>query len=120
MLKATGVEVGWSGPSSLRMKNPFRYFNSSPVAICLTAMMYVRYPQSLRQVEDFLHKRGIDICRETVRFRWSRFDPMFAAEIGKQRVRYRSHSNWRWRPDEVCMQIDGATARQRCSFSNVR
>jgi putative transposase len=30
------------------MKNPFRYFNSSPEVIRLAAMMYVRYPLSLR------------------------------------------------------------------------
>ena len=34
------------------MRNPFRYFNSSPEIIRLTVMMYVRYPLSLRQVED--------------------------------------------------------------------
>ena len=34
------------------MKNPFQYFNSSPEIIRLTVMMYVRYPLSLRQVED--------------------------------------------------------------------
>jgi len=54
------------------MKNPFRYFNSSREIIRLTVMMYVRYPLSLRQVEDILFERGIDICHETVRFWWSR------------------------------------------------
>jgi putative transposase len=29
--------------------------------------MYIRYPLSLRQVEDLLSERGIDICHETVR-----------------------------------------------------
>jgi putative transposase len=28
--------------------------------------MYVKYPLSLRKVEDLLHERGIDICHETV------------------------------------------------------
>jgi putative transposase len=46
------------------MRNPFRYFNSSPVVIRLTVMLYVRYPLSLRQVEDILFERGIDICHE--------------------------------------------------------
>ncbi len=50
------------------MPNPFRYFNSSPEVIRLAAMMYIRYPLSLRQVEDLLFERGIDICHETVRF----------------------------------------------------
>ena len=52
------------------MRNPFRYFNSSPEVIRLTVMMYVRYPLSLRQVEDILFERGIDICHETIRFWW--------------------------------------------------
>ena len=63
------------------MRNPFRYFNNSPEVIRLTVMMYVRYPLSLRQFEDLLFERGMDICHETVRFWWNRFGPMFAAEI---------------------------------------
>jgi hypothetical protein len=55
------------------MRNPFRYFNSSPEVIRLTVMMYIRYPLSLRQVEDILFERGIDISHETVRFWWNRF-----------------------------------------------
>ena len=50
------------------MRNPFLYFNSSPEVIRLTVMLYIRYPLSLRQVEDILFERGIDICHETVRF----------------------------------------------------
>jgi len=52
------------------MSNPFRYFNSSPEVIRLVVMMYVRYPLSLRNVEDLLAERGIDISHETVRFWW--------------------------------------------------
>ena len=47
------------------MRSPFRYFNSSPEVIRLTVMMYVRFPLSLRQVEDLLSERGVDICHET-------------------------------------------------------
>ena len=53
------------------MSNPFRYFNSSPEVIRLVVMMYVRYPLSLRNVEDLLAERGIDISHETVRFWWN-------------------------------------------------
>ena len=91
------------------MRNPFRYFNSSPEVIRLTVMMYIRYPLSLRQVEDLLHERGIDICHATVRFWWNRFGPMFAAEIRKRRVRKRSYSTWRWHLDEVFVRINGET-----------
>ena len=68
------------------MRNPFRYFNSSPEIIRLAVMMYVRYPLSLRKVEDLLFERGIDISHETVRFWWNRFRPIFAADIRKCRV----------------------------------
>ena len=49
-------------------------------------MMYVRFPLSLRNVEDLLFERGIDICHETVRHWWNRFGPMFAGDIRRQRV----------------------------------
>ncbi len=68
------------------MRNPFRYLYSSPEVIRLVVMMYVRYPLSLRQVEDILFERGIDICHETIRFWWKRFGPMFADEIRKRRI----------------------------------
>ena len=89
------------------MKNPFRYFNSSPEVIRLTVVMYIRYPLSLRQVEDILFERGIDICHETVRFWWNRFGPMFAAEIRKRRIQHRCYSQWRWHVDEVFVRING-------------
>jgi putative transposase len=76
------------------MQNPFRYFNSSPEVIRLVVMMYVRFPLSLRQVEDLLHERGIDISYETVRFWWNRFGPVFAAEIRKRRIYQRSYSGF--------------------------
>src|ERR1700761_7981907 len=66
--------------------NPFRYFDSSPEVIRLVVMMYVRYPLSLRNVEDLLFERGIDICHETVRLWWNRFGPIFAGEIRRKRV----------------------------------
>ena len=50
------------------MRNPCRYFNSSPEAIRLAVMLYIRYLLSLRQVEDILFLRGIVICHETVRY----------------------------------------------------
>ena len=62
-------------------------------------MLYVRFPLSLRNVEDLLHERGIEISHETVRFWWNRFGPMFAAEIRRNRVsRMRSYSNWQVAP----------------------
>ena len=70
-------------------------------------MMYIRFPLSLRNVEDLLHERGIDICHETVRFWWNRFGPMFACEIRKRRVDGMRSSRWRWHLDEVFVKING-------------
>ena len=68
--------------------NPFRWFDSSPEVIRLVVLMYVPYPLSLRNVEDLLFERGIDICHETVRLWWNRFGPMFAGEIRRKPVRH--------------------------------
>jgi putative transposase len=90
------------------MNNPFRYFNSSPEVIRLVVMMYVRYPLSLRNVEDLLAERGIDISHETVRFWWNRFGPIFAAEIRKRRAAHmRGYPQWRWHLDEAFVKING-------------
>jgi putative transposase len=90
------------------MKDPFRYFNSSPEVIRLVVMMYVKYPLSLRNVEDLLAERGIDISHETVRFWWNRFGPMFAGQIRKTRIAHvRGYPQWRWHLDEVFVKING-------------
>ena len=91
------------------MHNPFRYFNSSPEVIRSAVMLYVRYPLSLRQLEDLLFERGIDICHETVRYWWNRFGQLFAAEIRKRRIHRGSYSLWRWHLDEVFVRINGET-----------
>lgn len=88
--------------------SPFRYFKTSPEIIRLAVMLYVRFPLSLRNVEDLLHERGIDVSHETVRFWWNRFGPIFAAEIREKRAQQlRAHSNWRWHLDEVFVKING-------------
>ena len=71
-------------------------------------MMYVRFPLSLRNVEDLLYERAIDICHETVRLWWNRFGPLFAADIRRQRVScMRGFRQWRWHLDEVFVRING-------------
>lgn len=63
------------------MINPFRNVKTSPEIIRLAVMMYVRFPLSLRNVEDIPHERGVDVRHETIRFWWNRFGPTFAAQI---------------------------------------
>ncbi len=91
----------------MTQRSPFRYFKTSPEIIRLAVMMYIRFPLSLRNVEDLLHERGIDICHETIRFWWHRFGPMFAAEIRKRRVAGLRSSHWRWHLDEAFVKING-------------
>ena len=69
-----------------KSKNPFAYFHLSPEVIRMVVTLYVRYPLSLRNVEDLLFERGYDLCHETVRLWWNRFGPMFAAEFKRQRI----------------------------------
>jgi len=92
------------------MSNPFRYFKTSPEIIRLAVMLYVRFPLSLRNVEDLLHERGIEVSHETVRFWWNRFGPMFAAEIRRKRAqRMRAWPQWQWHLDEMFVKINGET-----------
>ncbi len=94
----------------MKNHNPFRYFKTSPEIIRLAVMMYVRFPLSLRNVEDLLHERGIDISYETVRYWWNRFGLMFAKEIRKKRMYpIPNYSNWKWHLDEVFVKINGET-----------
>ncbi|WP_341864150.1 IS6 family transposase [Gymnodinialimonas sp. 57CJ19] len=88
-------------------RSPFRYFKTSPEIIRLAVMMYVRFPLSLRNVEDLLHERGVDVSHETVRYWWLKFGPMFAAEIRKRRIEGMKSSRWRWHLDEVFVKING-------------
>ncbi len=86
----------------------FKYFKTSPEIIRLAVMLYIRFPLSLRNVEDLLHERGIDVSHETVRYWWNRFGPMFASEIRRKRVQQlRAFSKWKWHVDEVFVKVNG-------------
>jgi putative transposase len=90
------------------MSNLFKYHKTSPEIIRLAVLMYVRFPLSLRNVEDLLHERGIDISHETVRAWWNKFGPAFASDIRKKRVAgYANYTHWKWHLDEVFVEING-------------
>ncbi|MEW9855749.1 IS6 family transposase [Novosphingobium sp. M1R2S20] len=104
----TRAGYGSSMPRPRKPASPFRYFNSSPEVIRLVVLMYVRFPLSLRNVEDLLFERGIDICHETVRLWWNRFGPMFAGEVRRKRVScMRGFRHWRWHLDEMYVKLNG-------------
>ncbi len=83
--------------------NHFKYYKTSPEIIKLAVMYYVRFPLSLRQVEDILYERGIDISYETIRYWWNKFGTLFSREM-KKKPSYTT-SNWRWYIDEVFVKI---------------
>jgi putative transposase len=86
----------------------FKYFQTSAQIIRLAVMLYIRLPLSLRNVEDLLHERGIDVGHETIRYWWNRFGPAFAAEIRRKRVQQlRAFSKWRWHVDEAFVKVNG-------------
>ena len=97
-----------SRKSRAKPPSPFRYFKTSPEVIRLAVLLYVKYPLSLRNVEDLLDERGIDISHETVRYWWNRFGPLFARDIRRQRVSHmRGFRQWRWHLDEMYVKVDG-------------
>ena len=84
------------------MLSSFCYFNPSPEVTRFVVMKYVKYLLSLRNVEDLLFERGIDVCHEAVRFWWNWSGPIFASETRRRRVQQmRQFTHWKWRLDEV-------------------
>ncbi len=91
----------------MKKRDPLKYFKTSEEIIRLAVMVYVRLPLSLRNVEVLRHERSIDFSRETVRFWWHRFAPMFAAKIRQRRIESMKSSRWQWKLDEVFVKING-------------
>ena len=80
------------------MPNPvsFRYFKTSPEIIHLAVMLYVRFPLSLRNVEDLLHERGVDVSYESVRYWWHRFGLKKVLDRLLKLYQHRSSSGMQW------------------------
>ncbi|MFD1625982.1 IS6 family transposase [Azospirillum griseum] len=87
----TRLDPGYAG---------YRY----PAEIIATAVwLYVRFPLSLRMVEDLLAARGITVSYETVR-QWARkFGPEIAARLRRRAPRRGD----KWHLDEVVLTIGG-------------
>jgi hypothetical protein len=56
-----------------RPKNPFRYFDSSPEMILLIELMEVKFPLSLRSLDDPALEPGVSIYDEKVQFWYNSF-----------------------------------------------
>ncbi len=75
-----------------------------PAAVIQHAVwLYFRFPLSLRDVENMLSQRGIDVSYETVR-RWSvKFGLAYARKLRHSPPR----ADTRWHLDEVFVSING-------------
>ena len=62
--------------------SPFRYLKTRPEIIRLAVTLCIRFPLSLRNVEDLLHERGIEVSHETVRFGWN--GPVQVCRLGSR------------------------------------
>ena len=77
----------------MTQRKHIRYRTVSPEIIQLAVILYVRFPFSMRNLEDLLHKRGVDVSYEAVRYWWHRFGSQFARQIKKCRAGGMQSSN---------------------------
>lgn len=74
-----------------------------PAIIRQAVWLYYRFTLSLRDVEDLLAKRGIDVSYETIRCWTMKFGPAIAANLRRSRARADSV----WHLDEMVVRIRG-------------
>jgi putative transposase len=81
----------------------FKRHRFPPDTIRLAVWLYFRFTTSLRDVEEMLAERGIDVTYETVRCWANKFGPAIAANIRRRRGRADSV----WHLDEMIVRING-------------
>src|SRR5260221_11200886 len=80
-----------------------RGYRFPPEIIQRAIWLYYRFTLSLRDVEELLAERGIDVTYETIRQWGIRFGPAIARDLRSRRPR--PHS--RWHMDEMFVSIGG-------------
>jgi transposase-like protein len=84
-------------------KDAYRGYRFPPEIIQLTVWMYARFTLSLRDVEELLSERGLDISYETVRRWFLNFGQVYARRIRQTRHKPTSH----WFLDEMVVVMRG-------------
>jgi transposase-like protein len=84
-------------------ENAYRGYRFPPEIIQLTVWMYARFTLSLRDVEELLAERGLDISYESVRRWFLKFGPIYAQRIRQARHRPTDH----WFLDEMVVVMRG-------------
>src|SRR5216684_2199197 len=81
----------------------YRGYRFPPEIIQRAVWLYYRFTLSLRDVEELLAERGIEVTHETIRQWGIQFGPVIARDLRSRRPR--PHS--RWHMDEMFVSIGG-------------
>jgi putative transposase len=81
----------------------FKRHRFPPDVIRYAVWLYFRFMLSIRDVEDLLAQRGIEVSREAVRCWANKFGPLIAANLRRRR----SPPTGRWHLDEMVVRIGG-------------
>ena len=74
-----------------------------PAVIRQTVWLYFRFTLSLRDVEEMMAARGVDVTYETIRVWGNRFGPQIAANLKRRR----QNPSPRWHLDEMVCSMKG-------------
>src|SRR5260370_6557904 len=84
----------------------FKWRQTEPVLILSAVRWYLRYSLSLRDVEELLKERGLEVDHTTV-WRWlQRYGP----ELEERLRRHLKPTNKSWRVDETYIRVKGVGA----------
>ena len=81
----------------------FKRHRFPPDVIRYAVWLYFRFTLSVRDVEELLAQRGIEVSREAVRCWVIKFGPLIAANLRRSR----SPPTGRWHLDEMVVKISG-------------
>ncbi len=81
----------------------FKRHRFSPDVIRYAVWLYFRFTLSIRDVEELLARRGVEVSREAVRCWVNQFGPLIAASLRRRR----GPPTGRWHLDEMAVKIGG-------------
>jgi len=81
----------------------FKWRQTEPGFILCAVRWYLRYSLSLRDVEDLLEERGLNVDHTTV-WRWVQ---CYSPELEQQLRRHLKPTNNSWRVDETYVRVKG-------------
>ncbi len=86
----------------------YKYHHFPPTVLRHAVWLYCRFTLSLRDAEELLAERGIEVSYETIR-RWvARFGPAYARKL--RRLRPKAHLQWHL--EEMCEPLGSSRFEQ--------